>query len=96
MKLLYKFEIQKKNKATQWHIHKTYKFEIQKNGWKRAWRNKWWKSLHHHDEITKESIDVGTRNKWNNVNTKDEEKHAMVLQAHHTTKGKLSSACRKF
>jgi hypothetical protein len=52
--------------------------------------------LHHHDEITKESIDVGTRNKWNNVNTKDEEKHAMVLQAHHTTKGKLSSACRKF
>jgi hypothetical protein len=44
-----------------------------------------------HDEITKESIDVGTRNKRNNVNTKDEEKHAMVLQAHHTTKGKLST-----
>jgi hypothetical protein len=47
--------------------------------------------LHRDDEITKESIDVGTRNKQNNVNTKDEEKHAMVLQAHHTTKGKLST-----
>jgi hypothetical protein len=47
--------------------------------------------LHCHDEITKESIDVGTRNKRNNVNTKDEEKNAMALQPHHTTKGKLST-----
>jgi hypothetical protein len=47
--------------------------------------------LHRHDEITKEGIDVGTRNKRNNVNTKDEEKHVMVLQAHHTTKGNLST-----
>jgi hypothetical protein len=46
--------------------------------------------LHCHDEIIKENTPIGIGNKeWNNVNTKDEEEHAMVLRTFHTTKGKL-------
>jgi hypothetical protein len=66
------------------------KFSLMKTCWKKAWRRQWWKSLHHHDEIIKENTPNGIGNKeWNNVNTKDEEEHAMVLQTCHTRKGKI-------
>jgi hypothetical protein len=66
------------------------KFSLMKTCWKKAWRRQWWKSLHHHDEIIKENTPNGIGNKeWNNVNTKDEEEHAMVLWTFHARKGKL-------
>jgi hypothetical protein len=66
------------------------KFSLMKTCWKKAWRKQWWKSLHHHDEIIKENTLNGIGKKeWNNVNTKDEEEHAMVLWTCHTRKGKL-------